>query len=101
MRSTPVFTVLSKQPLLFGGEFKLVAANLGIGGAATFMLGIVLWPILTLILHIVLVQMAKRDAHARQIYIAYARQADRYEPWVDPSTRWSDRPRRLVTDELL
>lgn len=95
MRATPVYRCLSSQPLFLGGEFKLVAANLAIGGLATLLLHLLFWPVITVILHIVFVQMAKRDANTRAIYMAYSKQADRYEPWVDPATPQSDRPTRI------
>lgn len=95
MRVTPVYRCLSDQPLFLGGEFKLVVANIAIGGIAAVIIGLLFWPAITLVLHIILVQMAKRDPNTRAIYLAYARQADRYEPWVDPETHQNDRPTRI------
>lgn len=101
MRSTPVIGVLSNKPLLFGGEVKLVVANLLIGFVGQFLLEIVGWFVVTGIIHLVLVQMAKRDPMARQIYLTYQHQADRYEPWTDGTTLGSDRPPALTNREHL
>lgn len=100
MRNSPVYTVLSERPLFLGGEFKLVMGNLAIGAVLTFIIGLVVWPIVMLIVHVLLVQLAKRDPMAREIYRVYARQGDRYEPWVYPDTPMNDRP-GFAKDSLL
>jgi type IV secretory pathway TrbD component len=101
MRSTPVISVLSRTPLLFGGEVKFVAGNLAVGFVGQFMLEIVGWFVVTLVIHLLLVQMAKRDPKTRQIYLTYQHQADRYEPWTDGTTLESDRPVAFTNREHL
>ncbi len=76
--------------------------NLALCGVMVLMLGVFFWPAITLIAHIALVQMAKRDADLRLIYVGYARQANRYEPWTASDPREGLRPLVISRDgELL
>ena len=45
------------------------------------------------LLHVLLVLVAKSDPKAREIYLEYAKQGDAYTPWPDPEhQRFNRRP---------
>jgi len=85
-----------------GGEYRLVGGNLGAALIMTLLLKVYIWPLIALIIHIVLVQMAKKEPDMRIIYMQYAKQGDRYEPWTEADPAAGFRPIVLVrTKDLL
>jgi type IV secretory pathway TrbD component len=89
-RRSPLYPVLTEPMLWFGGERNLVAMN-GILAVA-FIAGAGLWFLLPvfLALHGWLVYLGRKEPHAREIYLRYARQGHRYDPWPHEDCR---RPR--------
>lgn len=102
IRSSPTFPALSAPRLLFGGEAFLVAGNIAACVVMTTILKAYFWPVITIILHIVLVQLAKSDPAIRKIYSkAYSKQGDRYEPWVESDPLRGQRSVFLLRDQEL
>ena len=87
IRTSRTFAALSVSPLLFGGEFKLVAGNIAVCLITVLLLKLWPWVLVAIAFHVFLVQIAKKEGNMRQIYMRYSRQGDRYEPWTtsDPS----------------
>lgn len=83
VRSTRVATRLSETKILAGGEFKLVIANAVFGFLAIALLHIWQYLVVVVILHLLLVLVAKADPKAREIYLEYAKQGDCYTPWQE------------------
>jgi len=91
-RETPVARVLTEPCLILGVEkpFAIVNFTLAmvIGGELH------LWGFLfiNLAVHFTLRRITRGDPFARQIYIRYNLQADRYFPWIQSRLRQGARP---------
>lgn len=100
IRTSSTYASLSRPHLLLGGEYKLVVGNIGMGaffalfGAPWFLLA-------TLVLHVFIVQLSKRDPAISKVYMVYAKQGDRYEPWTDAAPHRGNRPLVLIRDGVL
>jgi type IV secretory pathway TrbD component len=102
VRRTQVATRLSEVKMLAGGEFKLVVANLAFGFLAVALLHVWQYVMVVAMLHGVLILAAKSDLQAREIYLEYTRQSDRYIPWPMPRRdRFNRRPVGFGRDQLL
>jgi type IV secretory pathway VirB3-like protein len=88
--------------MLAGGEFKLVVANLAFGFMAIALLHVWQYVLVVVGLHGVLIFAAKSDLQAREIYLEYTRQSDRYTPWSVPGHyRFNRRPVGFGRDQML
>ncbi len=88
--------------MLAGGEFKLVVANLAFGFMAIALLHVWQYVLVVGVLHGVLMLAAKSDLQAREIYLEYTRQSDRYTPWSVPRRyRFNRRPVGFGRDLML
>lgn len=99
-RATPVRLSLLEVKTIAGVEDRLAILN------ATFALAIVmgtgLWPWLAvaLALHVLAARLTRYDPYLRRIYIRFARQADRYDPWPRVAPACARRPPGFGRDLL-
>ncbi len=101
VRETAVPVRLSEVRLLAGGEFKLVMANFAFGVVVVVMMHVWEYLLVAAVLHLALMIVARSDARAREIYLEYARQGDRYVPWPDPQRqRRNRRPAGFARKDL-
>ena len=84
VRATEVPVRLSEPRMLAGGEFRLVMANFAFGLVVTGMMHVWQYLLVAAAFHLALMVVARNDPRAREIYLEYARQGDRYQPWPDP-----------------
>lgn len=92
LRMTPVRETLIEGKRIGGVEANMVIANLTITAAAVMGLYWYWWLILSWGLHKFLKHIYSKDRDVRRVYLAYARQADRYEPWPRINQRRMKRP---------
>ncbi|MBC7779631.1 MAG: VirB3 family type IV secretion system protein [Proteobacteria bacterium] len=91
-RATVVRASLLEVKTIAGVEDRLAILN------ATFALAIVmglgLWPYLmiALLLHLLAARLTRRDPYLRRIYVRFAQQGDRYDPWPRVAPKRARRP---------
>lgn len=95
-RDERVFQGLVTPILLGGVDPKLMMLNVGVylflvvtfkAWQVIVVGGVVAW-----VTHKLLQALNRRDPYLRLIYIRYANQADRYEPWPEPQPKRGLRP---------
>ncbi len=102
VRRTPVATRLSETKILAGGEFKLVMANIAFGFIVVALLHVWQYFLVAALMHVALMITARNDSKAREIYLEYVRQGDRYVPWPEPRQQQrSRRPMGYARNEVL
>lgn len=87
-----VYLSMAQPPLVAGVEPRLMMLNVGVGLIITVMLK--WWALVAVIWlnHHALKALSKNDPFVRRIYVVYQGQADRYEPWPEPTPRRGLRP---------
>ncbi|ADC73305.1 conserved hypothetical protein (plasmid) [Thioalkalivibrio sp. K90mix] len=93
LRKTPVRPSLIEGKRIAGVEANMVIANVTITLAAVLGLYWYWWIGLSWVTHKLLKHIYKKDRDVRKVYIAYARQADRYEAWPRINQKHSHRPK--------
>jgi type IV secretion system protein VirB3 len=83
-RQSPVYRALTEPMLLFGVERPLAVINLTIALAFSMMEHWLWYIPFAIIIHLVLAYYGKKEPRLREVYMRYARQADRYDPWWHP-----------------
>lgn len=90
-RSNRIYSALTEPPLVAGADPNLVMLN---GGLVMLMVVVKFYVLIPLswLIHQVLKALSRKDPFTRVIYITYQKQADRYEPWVEPTPKRGQRP---------
>jgi type IV secretory pathway TrbD component len=91
-RYTVIHKSLHEIKRIAGVESRLAILNGTM--VAAFVMGLGMWHFIPLGFgaHIFLAWVTKKDAWARQIYIRYVTQADRYDPWPHAVQNKNKRP---------
>ena len=82
-----VYVGLTELPLVAGVELRLLMLNVGFGAFFLIAFKTPWFLPLSWIAHQAAKAMTRKDPYLRQMYIVYAAQADRYEPWPDIAPR--------------
>ncbi|WP_019583740.1 VirB3 family type IV secretion system protein [Thioalkalivibrio sp. ALE16] len=93
LRKTPVRPSLIEGKRIAGVEANMVIANLTITAAAVMGLYWYWWLALAWLIHKFLRHIYSKDKDVRKVYLAYARQSDRYEPWPRINQKQAKRPK--------
>jgi type IV secretory pathway TrbD component len=91
-RETLVARVLTEPCLILGVEKPFAIVNFTLAmviGGELHLWGFLL---INLVVHLTLRRITRRDPFARQIYIRYNLQGDRYSPWIQSRLRQGRRP---------
>jgi type IV secretory pathway TrbD component len=86
-RETPVARVLTEPCLILGVEKPFAIVNFTLAMVMGGELHLWGFLIINFVVHLTLQHITKRDPFARQIYIRYNLQGDRYEPWIQSHMR--------------
>ena len=81
VRQSSVHAALLERPMLGGVESRVAIVNATLAAALAMGLGLWAWLPAAVIVHALAARAMRRDPFARQVYAAYLRQADRYDPW--------------------
>lgn len=92
LRRTPVRQALMEGKRIAGVEANMVIANGTITAAMVMGLYWYWWLAAAWFIHRFLKHVYREDRHARQVYLRYAQQADRYEPWPRVTQTRAQRP---------
>lgn len=82
-----VYVGLTEVPLVAGVELNLLLLNVGFSLFFLFAFKTGWFLPLSWIAHQAMKAMTRRDPFMRAMYIVYARQGDRYEPWPEIAPR--------------
>lgn len=99
-RRSPVHASLLEQPMLGGVESRVALVNATLAAALALGLGLWAWVPVAIVLHALAARATRRDPFARQVYAAYLRQADSYDPWPRTGLTRARRPRGFGPDLL-
>lgn len=91
-RITPVARVLTEPCLILGVEKPFAIVNFTLAMVVGAELHLWLFLLINLAVHLTLRRITQRDPFARQIYIRYNLQADRYTPWIHSRLFQGKRP---------
>ncbi|WP_028491644.1 VirB3 family type IV secretion system protein [Thioalkalivibrio sp. ALE19] len=100
LRQTPLRSSLMEGKRIAGVEDKLVIANGTIAAAMIMGMYWYWWIVIAWLLHRFLKHIYKQDPQARMVYMRYAKQADRYEPWPRINQKSGKRPQGWDRDTL-
>jgi len=81
LRRTPFRASLTQGKTIAGVEAQFIIANGTIAVAMVMGASQVYWIPVAWLLHQLLKKIYQADPNIRLVYIRYARQADRYDPW--------------------
>ncbi|MCA3070048.1 MAG: VirB3 family type IV secretion system protein [Rhodocyclaceae bacterium] len=100
LRSTPVYRSLLERKTIAGVEDRMAIFNATLALAVVMGSGLWYWLLAAAAFHIAIARMTRHDPWLRQVYIGYARQADRYDPWPRAGLRQGQRPAGFGCDLL-
>lgn len=100
MRANKIHTSMM-QPSMVGGVEKNLAIFNGVL-AYVFLMGMEMpyMLIISVVLHLLLMLLGKRDPYFRQVYMKYIKQADSYDPWPSVHAFRNKRPVEFGGDRL-
>ena len=100
LRSTPVYRSLLEMKTIAGVEDRLAIFNATLALAVVMGTGLWYWLLAAIGFHLAMARLTRHDPWLRQVYIGYARQSDRYDPWPRPFLRHGRRPDGFGRDLL-
>lgn len=92
LRRTPVRGALMEGKRIAGVEANMVIANGTIAAAMVMGLYWYWWLAMAWVIHRLLKHVYRQDMQARLVYLRYAKQVDRYEPWPRINQMRAKRP---------
>ncbi|MFN7753293.1 MAG: VirB3 family type IV secretion system protein [Pseudomonadota bacterium] len=99
-RQSPVHAALLEQPMLGGVESRVAIVNATLAAALVMGFGLWGWVPAAVAVHALAARATRRDPWARQVYAAYLRQADHYDPWPRVGSTRGQRPLGFGRDLL-